>query len=1615
MRRVLPSLLALILLSSAHAQFTAGLAKDLVPGAAPSASSAAGAVGAKYSAADAIDEKDDTWWAAYNNKLPQWLEIRFAQPQKIDTLVLYNADNPSLYTNLKSVTVSFSAGAPLQQSFTDERGPFIIRFPALTTDSVRVTVNETYQPDKMYFGVARLSAYLDPDQQVRVKVSPKTGWQKIDLTEKGRSEHPCVYHTVADVQAARQRVKEQPWAAAYAKGVIAQADSAVARTDEWYRDMMPGKGACFAYGFTGCPICKTSWGTWGGARCSWDNPGHVTCGKGHVLPDAEHPDEGTGWKNPDGRIHYFVGSWNAWVTEKFIHEMAGNCAVAYSLTGDEKYARKAAFILDLVADIYPSCDAGSWDYPSNPPSGRLARPWYQVARVLVRLVDFYDQIYNSKSLDDPSVTAGLTRRQNIERNMLKNGAAYCYEQSLKGGLNNGEADYIRGALSVGALLGIESYVEWAYSGPYGIQALVHNNVCRDGRYFETSTMYADHTRELYLTFSDPLWNYRSEKYPKGIDIYNDAVFQSFYLLPAGAITCLGHNPRFGDSGPDLARVMPPEKPTSPLDLHFAEMLYARFSGQTRQDFGNLVNWLANDDLMRARAGEPDQEWLLFHADTPPAGEGKLPSWLDRRLNATNFFGQKGLAILRTPNTQNAQAALVRFGPSLNHGHADDLNLNYYALGYELTYDLGYSLGSTHTQVGWAKQTASHNLVMVDETPQGHDSAKDGSGGSMDLIAGLPGLQVTECTAPSTYSSLGVTDYRRVCALVGDGPETYLLDLFQVAGGKQHDYLFHALSKDVDFEGVKLSEPEPGSLAGPDVKWGELQGNDGDMIGHPNQVYWNPPPGNGLGFLMNPQRGAVSGKVAATWNVGQEDCHVKMTLLPEPGTEFITAWAPGIYPETIGAYGSPGGFPRSRYVIARRKSDAAALQSAYTAVYEPYARPLPEGVYQSTKLSAVATATAGEIKPIPQYQLVLFKATGPNDEMRLPLQVEKTGEYVINVAVFGSPNYGVAQLSVDGQAMPKLLNEPGTVPLNGSSVFSVGTCELTAGKHDFAVKVVKPQGESYWIGVQYIALTPVAAQPAEVKAVPFLRNITRLAAPEGRQAVRVEHVSGRQDTLIYTRPDVKSSEVTVDGVTTDARFARVSTREGKVTHLNVVGGSRLRSADFSLSLPETSFQGEVSTVDYKDNKVYTSLKLPTDGRLTGQPIYFSNPGYSRNTVYRIAGITSTATGSVIDLGQSCLLGFADLDDDPLDEHTITTLNPHEYSRALGRPDSHFFHGKLLSTADGKLQTTIRATTHAQPFIIKVDSVKGFRKGQRVYYYDLRQGDSLTIYNTCTMVTNPDGTALVTSTSNVNLKPGVPVQFRVAGNWTATGGAIPWQPAGTMVRFGDNKEDDPAKAPAGVTAIEPRGRLILSEDFKTDLANWQHEGGGKLSVLPGGKLRLDCTGSKQGSVGCHAFLKAELPDNIAIEYDLQVHKSNGLIIAFVGMQGLGGEDMFTLRPRTGIFADYVGVDSPLRSYHVSVSRYNDKGEHTGVSNWRRNPGAHLAAQGPDLCKDIGQVYHVRLIKDGPHVQLSVNGQVAHDFTDPQDLPVPLPTAGRFGFRAIGSEVIADISNFRVKSLR
>jgi hypothetical protein len=92
---------------------------------------------------------------------------------------------------------------------------------------------------------------------------------------------------------------------------------------------------------------------------------------------------------------------------------------------------------------------------------------------------------------------------------------------------------------------------------------------------------------------------------------------------------------------------------------------------------------------------------------------------------------------------------------------DDLGLNWYAQGYELTYDIGYGISTAHTHVGWANQTVSHCLVCVNETSQ---MATGRSGGSVHLFADLGGLKLVEASSEGSYEGENVNLYRRTVAV-----------------------------------------------------------------------------------------------------------------------------------------------------------------------------------------------------------------------------------------------------------------------------------------------------------------------------------------------------------------------------------------------------------------------------------------------------------------------------------------------------------------------------------------------------------------------------------------------------------------------------------------------------------------------------------------------------------------------------------------------------------------------------------------------------------------------------------------------------------------------------------
>lgn len=643
-----------------------------------------------------------------------------------------------------------------------------------------------------------------------------------------------------------------------------------------------------------------------------------SCGK--IFPDEKHPDDGNGWVDENGKRYYFIATYNSFAIQAITLSALDVLSNAYILIGDEKYAHAASVLFDKIAEAYPTCTVGSIDYPGAP-GGRFERTQYQVARVLVHFARYYDLLYNSPSMDAPSITGKATIKKAVEENVLRNGADYCLEQSKTGryGLTNGQADFTRGVLVVGIVLDDKNYIDWALNGPQGVWNFLENNLDRDGQYYETSLGYASHALNLYVDMAEMLANYRSADYPQGINLYSHPKLSRALGYSNWDMICAGHMPRFGDWSPDISK-LEDSKSFDPITFMWVEHLYRRNSlGKSNEEWARLLNELSGGDIEAARASFPNNNWLLFHAEPVPS----LPAKPSNKRQSKLLDG-KGVAILRADDGPEGRAVLIRYGPSVCHGHLDDLNINFYALGRELTYDLGYVLGSAHVQKGWAHQTASHNLVVVNERPQ---MLAGPTGGSAHLFAEENTIRMVEVSADASYESEGVSLYRRTLALIESHKGcSYLADIFRVRGGNTHDLFWHAIGERLTIEGAELGELEnEGSLAGKEYDWGRRIGPDGDIIGVKDaKPYWNPPPGNGYGFLYDIRRGQIKQSCSANWVVDPKDGDVlKIDIAPPPGCEIITATAPGILPK----------YPKPLFTIIRRKGHE--LSSAFVSVLQPF--------------------------------------------------------------------------------------------------------------------------------------------------------------------------------------------------------------------------------------------------------------------------------------------------------------------------------------------------------------------------------------------------------------------------------------------------------------------------------------------------------------------------------------------------------------------------------------------------------------------------------------------------------------------------------------------------------
>jgi len=541
-----------------------------------------------------------------------------------------------------------------------------------------------------------------------------------------------------------------------------------------------------------------------------------------AYPDAAHPlhnfgvDDGTGYFDGQNRWR-FIGAYliyGQW--KQLIVGGISRLAHAYILSADQIYAHKAAILLDRVADLYPTFDFGQQGivYEVKGDSGYVST-WHDACEETRQLALAYDQIIDAL-LEDKDLVVFLSQKASTYQ--LENPKA-----SVADIQTNIENRILRDAL--GGHRKIHSNYPRQEMTKLICETILNWDIERERIFALLDDLIAEAVVVDGVTGEKGLTDY-STIGPRGIaEVLNlfsqidfDLLPEMFQRYPQLKQTfrfhidtwCMGqYYPTVGDCG---GFALPTRQyvgvPFSNIpELHFSMYTFFWRLYQITDDpayvqvmyqaNGSSIEELPHDLFIDdAIAFQHNVKHVINQVSTEiPVGS----------VNKTDWH----LAILRSTSPtefQDRRSALwLHYAAGGRHGHRDGMNLGLFAEGLDLMPDFGYPPvqygGWGSAKARWYTMSCAHNTVIVD--------GKDHS-----VADGVTTLWVdSDCNSEGGFravraSGKGLIDgvqFERTVALIdiSDG-DVYVIDLFRVVGGRQHDKFFHSHFGQTTTQGLNLT-------------------------------------------------------------------------------------------------------------------------------------------------------------------------------------------------------------------------------------------------------------------------------------------------------------------------------------------------------------------------------------------------------------------------------------------------------------------------------------------------------------------------------------------------------------------------------------------------------------------------------------------------------------------------------------------------------------------------------------------------------------------------------------------------------------------------------------------
>ena len=632
------------------------------------------------------------------------------------------------------------------------------------------------------------------------------------------------------VARARANIAKYPWAAGQKENIVQAAKPWMKLSDEELWGMMFGptiSRSWMVWSNGCCPACKQSVPMYNWLIDAMEHPWKVQCphcreffpkndfhafyrsgldehgifdpkkADRSLLFNAEHPnaddplhmfgvDDGEGYVEGDTRWR-FIGAYliyGQW--KQAVLGGIRNLATAYVVTGDKKYAHKAAVLLDRVADVYPTFDFATQAYCYEvmlPGNNGYVSVWHDACEETRELAMGYDMVRDAIP-GDKNLTEFLSKKAGGSKDICRN----IEDRILRDALANRpkiSSNYPRTEIANIVMMSILGQPQEEIKAVWDAmltRATAVNGVTGEKGLAGYTAFTISSVASLIEQFSrlDPdFLRDLLKRHPRLHDMYRFHVdtwcMQEYY-------------PEVGDSGgfarkcANYVGVSFSKDPAgsvwtfavTPSMFSFIRRLY-EFTGDTA-----FVQVLYGAN---SRSVE-DLPYDLF-CDDPPAFQKAVKNVIARvgptieppSANKEEWH----IALLRSGKGANARTAWLEYDAWGGHGHANHMNLGLFAKGLDLMPDFGYTPvqygGWGSPKANWYGMTAAHNTVVVDGREQGNGSART------TLWADGKEFHAIRASGPEPA---GVQRFERTVAMVDiSDKDSYILDVFRVVGGKDH--------------------------------------------------------------------------------------------------------------------------------------------------------------------------------------------------------------------------------------------------------------------------------------------------------------------------------------------------------------------------------------------------------------------------------------------------------------------------------------------------------------------------------------------------------------------------------------------------------------------------------------------------------------------------------------------------------------------------------------------------------------------------------------------------------------------------------------------------------------